>query len=289
MKDLKKRLLTAFIAIPLLYLTFYLGSYYFLFFVLGVSILSSIEFFSLSKLQISKLRRTYIVIICTLLILGAFLNPFYLKLFLTLFIIASVIFEFHTTDFSNCLFNLGINLFSLLYFGWMLAHAIILRNISNNDLISAYAIEFQGISNPGFFFIVLIVTCTFLNDTGAFIVGNKFGKIKLAPYISPGKTVEGTIGGIIFSLGGAVLTNIIFSNPIPYYWALLYGAVVSAAAIFGDLFESAIKRGAGVKDSGSILPGHGGILDRFDSLIFVFPCAYYITVIYYYFSGIKLF
>lgn len=289
MKDLKKRLFTAFIAIPLLYLTFYLGGYYFLAFIIGVSVLSSIEFFSLSNIEISNLRRRYIIAICTLLIIGAYFNPLYLKMLLTLFIIISVVFEFHTKDFSNCLMNLGINLFSLLYFGWMLAHAIILRNISNNEEVASYALNVQQLGDPGFFLIVLIVTCTFLNDTGAFLVGNKLGKLKIAPYISPGKTVEGTVGGIIFSLMGAVVTNMIFSSPIPFYWALFYGAVVSIAAIFGDLFESAIKRGAGVKDSGSILPGHGGIFDRFDSLIFVFPCAYYITLTYYYFSGLNLF
>lgn len=289
MKNLKKRLMTAFVAIPLLYITFYLGSYYFLFLVLGISILSSLEFFDFAKMEISKLRRAYILAITILLILGAFQSPIYLKMFLTLFIIISVIFEFRTKDFSNCLLNLGLNLFSLLYFGWMLAHAILLRNLSSNDEIAAFSTQSQNFENPGFFFVVLIVTCTFLNDTGAFTIGNKLGNIKLAPYISPGKTVEGTIGGVIFSLIGAVITNIVFSNPIPNKWALLYGLVVSIAAVFGDLFESAIKRGAGVKDSGSILPGHGGILDRFDSLIFVFPCAYYITVIYYYFNGIILF
>lgn len=289
MKNLKKRLMTAFVAIPLLYITFYLGGIYFLLLILGISIFSSIEFFDFAKMHISKLRRGYILTICTLLILGAFQSPIYLKMLLTLFIIISVIFEFHTKDFSNCLLNLGLNLFSLLYFGWMLAHAILLRNITNNDQVISYSTEFQNLDNPGFFFIVLIVTCTFLNDTGGFSIGNKLGKIKLAPYISPGKTVEGTIGGILFSLVGAVLTNMVFSNPIPYKWALLYGLVVSIAAIFGDLFESAIKRGAGVKDSGSILPGHGGILDRFDSLIFVFPCAYYITVVYYYLRDITLF
>ena len=289
MKDLKKRLFTAFIAIPLLYITFYLGGYFFLAFVIGVSVLSAIEFFSLSNVEISSLRRRYIIVICTLLIVGAYFNPIYLSILLTLFIIASVVFEFHTKDFSNCLLNLGINLFTLLYFGWMLAHAILLRNIGNNEQIALFASDVQHLANPGFFFIVLVVTCTFLNDTGAFIVGNKLGKKKLAPYISPGKTVEGTAGGIVMSLIAALAVNAVFAGPFPYVWMILYGVVVSVAAIFGDLFESAIKRGAGVKDSGSILPGHGGIFDRFDSLIFVFPCAYYVTLAYYFVSGVKLF
>ena len=289
MKDINKRVASAAICVPLLLLIFYLGGIYFLVFISVVSLLSLIEFFNLISLNISYKRRVYIILISIILIVMAYFNSFYLTLSFTLLIIISVLFEFRGTNFSNCIPNLGLILFSSLYFGWTLAHAVLLRIIGGIDNINIFAVNNQGLSDPGFFLIVLVVACTFLNDTGAFFVGNIFGKSKLAPHISPGKTIEGTIGGILLTIVVSICTNLIFSNPISIYWAIIFAIVISLSAIAGDLFESVIKRGAGVKDSGSIIPGHGGFLDRFDSLILVFPCSYYLSIIFYYYSGVLVF
>ncbi len=112
--------------------------------------------------------------------------------------------------------------------------------------------------------LLLLIIASF--DTGAYFVGKRFGKHKLAPSISPGKSIEGVIGGVIFSL----IVVAIFSIVMQYSWQktlvlLIIGMFTALISIVGDLFESAIKRHAGVKDSGKILPGHGGILDRIDS------------------------
>ena len=118
---------------------------------------------------------------------------------------------------------------------------------------------------------LLTVWCT---DSGAYLVGRKLGKRKLAPQISPNKTWEGSIGGTVV----AVIVGIIFSmlGAINHGIAatILFSLVLSIAGQMGDLIESALKRFYGVKDSGKILPGHGGILDRFDSLLLVLPMAY---------------
>lgn len=117
---------------------------------------------------------------------------------------------------------------------------------------------------------LLIILATWANDTGAYFVGKRWGKQKLMPEISPNKTIEGSLGGI---LCGTLLSIIIFlifpdlGNPL---YAVVMGILITIVGQIGDLVESAWKRSTGVKDSGSFLPGHGGFLDRFDSLLFTF-------------------
>jgi phosphatidate cytidylyltransferase len=126
----------------------------------------------------------------------------------------------------------------------------------------------------GRYMILMPFAVAFLNDAGAYFVGMKFGKHKLAPVVSPNKTIEGMLGGI----GAAVLGMIIYAVVlhvldfrVNYLLAVLYGLVGSVAGVFGDLCFSIIKRQTGIKDYGNIFPGHGGILDRLDSVMAVAP------------------
>lgn len=179
----------------------------------------------------------------------------------------------------------ALNLLVIIYLGWFLSHAILLRNIGDSEYMRLVGEYDQGLRDSGFFYVIFVVTCTFLNDTGAYYIGKWKGRRKLSPEISPGKTVEGTLGGIITAIVTAGIVNLVFKSPLPYFFAFVFAFIVSLAAIFGDLFESMIKRTAGVKDSGAILPGHGGILDRFDSLILVFPVSFYLILLYYLLKG----
>ncbi|UAM98588.1 phosphatidate cytidylyltransferase [Polaribacter litorisediminis] len=118
-----------------------------------------------------------------------------------------------------------------------------------------------------------ILSIIWINDSFAFLIGKNFGKNKLFPSVSPKKTIEGFFGGLVFSLIGALLIskfNVDFSMT---NW-LIIGLIVSSMGTIGDLVESKFKRQAGIKDSGNIMPGHGGILDRLDSLLFVAPFVY---------------
>ncbi len=130
-------------------------------------------------------------------------------------------------------------------------------------------------------FILVPVFLIWLNDVGAYIIGSIWGRKKIMPEISPGKSVQGTIGGGVVSLLFCVLLlNICAELPVGY--VLTLGFATPLFALGGDLWESALKRNAGVKDSGHIFPGHGGILDRYDSLLFVMPVAalaYFIFVL----------
>ena len=115
----------------------------------------------------------------------------------------------------------------------------------------------------------------FLSDSGAYFAGKYLGRHKLAPVVSPNKTVEGALGGLLVALLAmglyAVILDLAFGRTVDYGLALLYGFLGTGADIFGDLMFSAIKRQVGIKDYGTLFPGHGGILDRFDSLVMVAP------------------
>jgi phosphatidate cytidylyltransferase len=133
----------------------------------------------------------------------------------------------------------------------------------------------------GALLVFLPLLVTWASDIGAYFVGRAIGKHKLIPAVSPGKTVEGAIGGLVASVIVAWLVGDRMLRPaaqLGFKWApwglILFGVAVSAAAQIGDLAESLLKREAGVKDSSRILPGHGGILDRLDSLFFVLPVSY---------------
>ena len=284
-KNLITRIATAVVAVPILLLIFYYGGVYYLALMCLIAALCSIEFFALAGPDLRKSRKIYITAISLLLIISAFLDFMLMSLFFTFLIFLSIILEFRKKDFSDCLRDLGMTLLPLIYFGWMLAHGVLLRNISGGEGALNYGSFGRGPEDIGFFLVVLAVSCTFLNDAGAFFFGKAFGKKKLASHISSGKTVVGLIGGFLVSVVGAFVVNLIFESPLPTIWVALYAIIIAAAAVAGDLFESTIKRGAGVKDSGSLVPGHGGVLDRFDSLIFVFPCTYYTSLVFFRLSG----
>ena len=124
--------------------------------------------------------------------------------------------------------------------------------------------------------ILFIVIVNASADIGAYFVGRGLGRTPLAPVLSPNKTVEGLIGGAILAVGvGAGLATLDYFNVLEIWDAVILSAVIVVFSVSGDLTESLVKRSLGVKDMGSILPGHGGILDRIDGLIFVIPAAYY--------------
>ena len=130
----------------------------------------------------------------------------------------------------------------------------------------------------GWIWLIFMFACTWACDTFAFVIGRSFGRSYIVPAISPKKTVEGTIAGVV----GSVLTAGIFAVIYPFLpplKILALGLLLGLAAFVGDIFASALKRQAGIKDSGTLIPGHGGILDRFDSVLFTAPLVYYYVFI----------
>lgn len=163
--------------------------------------------------------------------------------------------------------NVATTIFGAIYCGWFPMHFMLLRTLGVDYPGSVFSYP-QG---AGYCLIVLFGVL--VTDTFCYFVGCKLGKHKLAPVISPNKTIEGAIGGTIMCL----IFSFIIGIPLglPWYHALILGILIATFAQLGDLAESMIKRDAGVKDSSSILPGHGGFLDRTDSYILTIPIVYY--------------
>ncbi len=164
--------------------------------------------------------------------------------------------------------SVSVTVFGALYAGGMLAFGYSLRH--HRFVIDAAA---------GTALVMFPVILTWASDIGAYFVGRAFGKAKLMPSISPGKTRAGALGAVALTMGIALVYNTQVLRPwsqlaLAPWTALVFGLLVSVAAQVGDLAESLLKREAGVKDSSHLLPGHGGILDRLDSLYFVLPVAY---------------
>lgn len=160
--------------------------------------------------------------------------------------------------------DLGLTLAGALYTGGLLGYAPLLASIPETPS-----------RGDGVTWMLLVLLGTAACDTGAYLVGSRLGKHKMIPHISPGKTWEGLVGGVL----GAVIAAVALSGILKIGWlpAILLGLLICVAAVSGDLCESLLKRAAGVKDSGNIIPGHGGILDRVDSILFVLLAVYWFT------------
>jgi phosphatidate cytidylyltransferase len=152
-------------------------------------------------------------------------------------------------------------LLGIMYVPLLMSHFILIRQTSS-----------------GVLWIFFIIVMAFCGDIAAYYIGRRFGRRKLLPEISPGKTVEGVIGLIAGSVAGCLVFQQLFFPQVAIVHILILGVVGSVAGQLGDLCESALKRVAGVKDSGTLLPGHGGILDRLDCLLFITPFVYYYRV-----------
>ena len=153
-------------------------------------------------------------------------------------------------------------IFGIVYLPVFLSFLILLRNSADGPM-----------------WVVFIIWVVAWGDTGALYVGSLWGRHKLSPAVSPKKTIEGALAGLAANMLFAWLFKMLFFNAMPGWACILIALAAGSAGQVGDLFESEFKRAAGVKDSGTILPGHGGILDRIDALLFAAPIAYLLKVL----------
>jgi phosphatidate cytidylyltransferase len=165
-------------------------------------------------------------------------------------------------DLEKVIGQLAILLFAIFYIPLLLGHMPLLRALPN-----------------GREWIFLVLFIVMFCDTFAYFVGSSIGCRRLYPAISPKKSIEGACGGLVGSVFGALIFKYLFFGQLRVVDAVILGIGLGIIGQIGDLFESMLKRSSGVKDSGTLIPGHGGILDRLDSLLFAFPPAYYFALL----------
>lgn len=243
------------------------GGYAFLGFVDLVIVLGMLEFYGMMR---NKGIRPYrgIGILCgvTLSTYVFFRSGFYANFFLTFVVIALMGLELTRRDGRMAVFHVSTTVFGVIYVAYLSSHMVLLRELPR--LIDApYE---QGAS-----FVFLAFALTWASDTGAFAVGSLFGRTPLLPRVSGKKTWEGALGGMMFAGLAGWIASVTFAPYLDTLRAVAVGGLASLVGLLGDLFESMLKRDAEVKDTSRIIPGHGGVLDRFDSLLFTVPLIYY--------------
>jgi phosphatidate cytidylyltransferase len=265
-KDLGKRLLVAGIGGPVILVAAWFGGIYFFLLVTAIALVSGFEFLSLIK---EKNSSPPIVLILPA-IFGLCLIVYVDRIDLLVPLTATFLFFLLTIEVvkstNNAILNVSGGLLAFFYIGGLMAFMLALR-----ELPVALQLDYRA----GGEWLVMILLAIWICDSAAYFVGSRFGKSKLAPKISPNKTIEGAIGGIVAGILTTWVCQITFAKSLSAKDALIIGGIVGVFGQLSDLVESMFKRDAGVKDTSPLLPGHGGILDRFDSEMLVMPAVYF--------------
>ena len=260
------RIISALVGLPILLFFIYLGGGAFAFM---VAVLAAVGLFEFARMVGGRQQFLFIPV---LLGVGILLTGSYLKWenWVSLGILCTFCIVFTVAVFRFPSFNvedIAVNFLGLIYIGWTLAHLIAFDGLDNGRLLVLY-----------------LFVAIWSSDSGAYFVGRFLGRHKLCPRVSPKKTIEGSIGGILVTSVILSLLNADFSMLSPVVTVVI-AVVISIIGQIGDLIESLIKRYYGIKDSGKLIPGHGGILDRFDSIMLAAPVMYYCIVIAHYFGA----
>jgi phosphatidate cytidylyltransferase len=215
-------------------------------------------------------------------------NEYHATVLMTFALLAVMIAQLRRRQVTEAMASISGTFFGVFYVGWLLSHAVPLRFFTERIVASegsADAARLGLVPESGAFLLVYCLTVVVLCDTGAYFAGRAYGRRKLAPSISPGKTVEGVIGGLVLGTVGGAAMKLIFDALWPGLstalgWPLVFafGPLIAGAGIVGDLVESLLKRDAQVKDAGAMLPGMGGFLDRLDSILLGIPVMYYLML-----------
>ncbi len=259
---IKQRIITALIALPLLVLfVLYASQGLFSGLLFIVNALALHEFYRMALPDQRRLESSLSVATGVLCSVGLVYSPDSAFLLLSMvlpFLFLTLVYLFRFQDMQRVSRDLAVSLFGLLYIPLLLSHAALLRALPDGS---------------DWIFLVFLVVMA--SDSMAYFVGRTWGKHRLYEAVSPKKSIEGSLGGLAGGVLGAVVCKFLLFAELSSLDILLLGIGVGAFSQLGDLVESLLKRSFGVKDSGALIPGHGVVLDRLDSLLFAFPVTYY--------------
>jgi phosphatidate cytidylyltransferase len=274
MTRMKVRILASLIGLPLLTIIILIGNPYFTIACIPIGILATYEAMNLTPFTDSKIPRKLIYIVTLLFIIYSFIAlsiSIYLigsLIIISVCFIISILWVITNNDLEYKIQRIiYINCIPL-YCGFLFSHILILYIDTSLPI------------GLGLSIIIFTMCVTFAGDTGAYFVGTYFGKIKIVPAISANKTLEGSIGGLCSSVIVSVIVSTVIDIQLNILPLLFIGVSLGVMGQLGDLFESKLKRIKQIKDSGTFLPGHGGLLDRIDSLIITIPTSYYLFYIF---------
>lgn len=269
MRETLTRFGTALVLAPLAVWMLVLGGWYWAGFLIIVATISVYEFLNIMEARgYSPHRNITFIVTAGLIAVAEAAGLEFAAALLTAGILGLLVAQLAAPRVGKDIPNVSVSVAGVTYVGWLVSHAVYLRQVDLGGIHSGvYAVLFALVAN-------------FFNDTGAYFVGRRFGRTKVAPSVSPSKTWEGLLGGVVVAGLGGLLIKWLWElgvEPIDHgylFWWIL-GMIVGLVGFSGDLVESLVKRDADVKDSGSMLPGHGGFLDRIDGALFTVPFVYY--------------
>jgi len=255
----KRRVATAVIGLPLVIAAIWFGTPWFTSLIVLSAIAGSLEFYRMATAAGSR-PMVYLGVLWTLLLVISSHCPYIQikPILITTAVVVSLVCLLFRPNREQAFARWAWTMAGILYIGWMLSYWVDLRSLESG----------RG-------WVLWAILTVFANDIFSFFGGRAFGKRRLAPAISPGKTWEGAAIGVILGMTASFGLSAAFSLPFNQWQPLLLGAIICILAQLGDLVESLLKRTTGAKDSGGLLPGHGGLLDRADSLILTGVFAYY--------------
>jgi phosphatidate cytidylyltransferase len=255
------RIIVSVFAIPLILAACYFGRIYFFFFTLAVALISFYEFYLLAKKKGANVSFYVGVFAILFLMFNGYLHLFDSYSFLLIVVVATSLIELFRNN-GSAIINISTTLLGIFYIG--------LFSVALLDIREFYP-SIDDLYLRGGFLIISILVSIWICDSAAYFAGLSLGKHKLFPRVSPKKSWEGAIFGFVFAILTMIIAHFLVLHFLPFTHAIILGIIIGIVGQIGDLIESLLKRDAQVKDSSSLIPGHGGVFDRFDSLLFSAP------------------
>ena len=294
--DLMKRLASSAVLIPFVLWTIAQGGLFYLGVVIVIGLLAQHEFYRLIIDKGAKpIQSVGLGFGAAVILVAYFGNEYQAMLLMTASLLVVMVAQLGKNEIQEAMASISGTFFGVFYVAWLLSHAVLLRKFfvaASGHYDPALLLTLNVAPDSGIFFMVFTLVSVVGCDVGAYFAGSAWGRLKLAPLISPNKSVEGALGGVITGGLFGLATKLIFdmfwpdlSAAIPWSAALGFAVILCVVGIIGDLVESLLKRDAKVKDTGGLLPGMGGVLDRIDAPLLGLPTMYYLLLGYLFFQA----